>query len=57
MGGCVRDRQCAGALAANLDLELESGQVLGPMLRPAMLGSQGDVCGGGDLEADWMGRE
>lgn len=48
-GGCVRDRQRAGALVANLDVKLESGQVLGPMVRPAMLGSRGDVCRGGDL--------
>lgn len=33
-----RDRRCAGALAASLDVELESGQVLDPKLGPAMLG-------------------
>lgn len=36
-----RDRLCAGALAASLDVESESGQVLGPELRPSMLKSQG----------------
>lgn len=36
-----QDRRCAGALAASLDVKLESGQVLGPKLRATMLGSQG----------------
>lgn len=31
-------RRCAGARAASLDVELESGQVLGPKLGPVMLG-------------------
>lgn len=54
-GGCGRDRQCAGALAASLDVELESGQVLGSMLRPAMLGSQG-VSGDGEICEEWWSR-